>query len=77
MSSNLGTLNDVLFEEIRNVMSVDMTDDEAVEREIKRAETVTRLAQATISNANTVLHAVRARDGLMDAKAPMPKMLGV
>lgn len=73
--ANLGTLNDILFAEMRQLMALPMDDSELVERELDRADAVVKLAGATIDNANTVLKAVQVQDGLM-AKRPMPKMLG-
>lgn len=73
--ANLGTLNDILFAEMRQLMALKMDDSELVERELDRADAVVKLAGATIDNANTVLKAVQAQDSLM-AKRPMPKMLG-
>lgn len=72
---NLGSINDVLFTELNNVLKVDMSDPDAVEREISRAHAVTQLAGMAIDNANTALRVVQVRDGLMDAKAKMPHML--
>lgn len=73
--ANLGTLNDILFAEMRQLMALPMDDSEMVERELDRADAVVKLAGATIDNANTVLKAVQTQDSLM-AKRPMPKMLG-
>lgn len=73
--ANLGTLNDILFAEMRQLMALPMDDSELVERELDRADAVVKLAGATIDNANTVLKAVQTQDSLM-AKRPMPKMLG-
>lgn len=73
--ANLGTLNDILFAEMRQLMALPMDDPELVERELDRADAVVKLAGATIDNANTVLKAVQTQDSLM-AKRPMPKMLG-
>ena len=73
--ANLGSLNDILFAEMRQLMSMDMADEAAVERELDRAKAVSDLAGVTIDNANTVLKAVQVQDGLMNRRA-MPKMLG-
>lgn len=73
--ANLGTLNDILFAEMRQLMALPMDDSELVERELDRADAVVKLAGATIANANTVIKAVQTQDGLM-ANRPMPKMLG-
>ena len=73
--ANLGSLNDILFAEMRQLMSMDMADEAAVERELERAKAVSDLAGVTIDNANTVIKAVQVQDGLMNRRA-MPKMLG-
>lgn len=73
--ANLGSLNDILFAEMRQLMSMDMADEAAVERELDRAKAVSDLAGVTIDNANTVLKAVQVQDSLMNRRA-MPKMLG-
>lgn len=73
--ANLGSLNDILFAEMRQLMSMDMADASAVERELDRAKAVSDLAGVTIDNANTVLKAVQVQDSLMNRRA-MPKMLG-
>lgn len=73
--ANLGSLNDILFAEMRQLMSMDMADEAAVERELDRAKAMSDLAGVTIDNANTVLKAVQVQDSLMNRRA-MPKMLG-
>lgn len=73
--ANLGSLNDILFAEMRQLMSMDMADEAAVERELDRAKAVSDLAGVTIDNANTVLKAVQVQDSLMNRRA-MPKILG-
>lgn len=75
VQANLGSLNDILFAEMRQLMSMDMADEAAVERELDRAKAVSDLAGVTIDNANTVLKAVQVQDSLMNRRA-MPKMLG-
>ena len=74
-TANLGTLNGILFAEMRKLMELPMDDPDLVARELDRAKAVSELAATTIDNANTVLRAVQVQDGLM-AKRPMPKMLG-
>lgn len=73
--ANLGSLNDILFAEMRQLMSMDMADEAAVERELDRAKAMSDLAGVTIDNANTVLKAVQVQDSLMNRRV-MPKMLG-
>ena len=74
--ANLGTLNEMMFEEMRNLMSLDMGNEDAVNLELARAERVQKMASTVIDNANTVLRAVKQKDEMLDATTVMPKMLG-
>lgn len=72
--NGLMDLNDHLFMELERLGNEDMTDEE-LEREIKRAHAIQGVAQQTISNANTMLSALKLQDAKMDANLSVPKML--
>ena len=76
MLDNLGTLNGILFEQLRSLVSVDMTDPELVDQEIEKSRAVAQLAGVAIDNANTALKVVRQRDEMMGDSRNLPKMLG-
>lgn len=73
---DLGNLQDFLFGELNNLMGVDASDPDALEREVTRASAVASLAGVAIDNANTVLRVVQVRDALQDRTRKMPRMLG-
>lgn len=56
MKNSLQDLNNYLFEQIERVND-DSLSDEELEKEIKRAETVTKIGQTIISNAQVQLSA--------------------
>ena len=56
MKNSLSDLNNYLFEQLERVND-DELDDEQLEKEIKRAETVTKIGQTIISNAQVQLNA--------------------
>lgn len=56
MKNTLQDLNNYLFEQLERVNDDDLSDEE-LEKEIKRAETVTKIGQTIISNAQVQLNA--------------------
>lgn len=54
MKTTLGDLNDYLFEVLDRISNDDL-DDETLDREIKRADTTTKIARTIIDNANVAL----------------------
>lgn len=56
MKNSLSDLNNYLFEQLERVND-DELDDEEMEKEIKRAEVVTKIGQTIISNAEVQLKA--------------------
>ena len=56
MKNSLSDLNNYLFEQIERIND-DELSDEQLEKEIKRAETVTKIGQTIISNAQIQLNA--------------------
>ncbi len=61
MQNTLSDLNNYLFEQIERVND-DSLDDEALEKEIHRAETVTKIAGTIINNAQLQLNAIKHMD---------------
>lgn len=59
-STDLGALQGLMFEELDNLMSLDMTGDpDRISAEMRRAEAVSAIASTAIDNANTVLRVVQ------------------
>ena len=59
-STDLGALQGLMFEELDNLMSLDMTGDpDRISAEMRRAEAVSAIAATAIDNANTVLRVVQ------------------
>lgn len=61
MKNTLSDLNNYLFEAIERINDDDL-DDTALDKEIRRAEAVTKVAGTIISNANVQLQALRHMD---------------
>lgn len=76
-STDLSALQGIFFEELDNLMSLDINgDDEAIEREINRAKAVSDVGARAIENANTAVDIIRARSEMVGAKlASVPAML--
>lgn len=76
-STDLSALQGIFFEELDNLMSLDINaDDEAIEREINRAKAVSDVGARAIENANTAVGIIRARSEMTGAKlASVPAML--
>lgn len=75
-ASDLGALQDVIFDEIRRLANVDRGKPEALEREVAVAQAVSSLAETAISNANTVLRVVQVSQQVNGAQRSIPMMLG-
>lgn len=74
MKNTLGDLNNHLFAELERLGDEELTGDELNE-ELTRAESIVRVSNAIISNANLVLQAEKFKDQKMDADLKTPKML--
>lgn len=76
-STDLSALQGIFFEELDNLMSLDISgDDEVIEREINRAKAVSDVGARAIENANTAVGIIRARSEMAGAKlASVPAML--
>lgn len=55
-SNNLSDLNAVLFNQIRNIENKELSDEE-LEREIKKSESITKVASVILANAKLALDA--------------------
>lgn len=74
MKNDLSSLNDYLFEELERLNDAEeLSNDEAMEREIKRSKAITNVAQQIINNANTVLEAQKFVTD--NGRIELPKML--
>ena len=75
-NNTLGELNDVLFEQLRALRGIDVSDHDALEAEIARSKATETLAGAIVKNAQTVLDATRMRAEYTNHVADVPRMLG-
>lgn len=76
MSDNtLGNLNDVMFEELRRLSEVDVSDRDALDAEISRAKAMEGIAGKVIDNAETIMEATAMRAKLTAATVDVPRML--
>lgn len=76
-STDLGALQGLMFEELDNLMSLDLTQDDSdtIELEMKRAEAVSNIAGVAIDNANTVLRVVQQQSLAMGTDKKLPRMI--
>ena len=78
--SKLDDLNEYLFEELDRITNDDLSEEQ-LDKEIKRAASVTKIAQTIINNGNLALSAMNAVNEYgFNAKNPeknIPKMLEV
>lgn len=72
--NTLGDLTNHLFAQLERLDDEDLTPEE-LEREISRSKAVTDVAEQVISTANTMLRAIQVKDGAMDGKMKIPRML--
>lgn len=75
-STDLGALQGLMFEELDNLMSLDMSGDpDAIAAEMRRAEAVSTLAGVAIDNANTVLRVVQQQQVATGEVKRIPRMI--
>lgn len=72
--NTLGDLTNHLFAQLERLDDEELTPEE-LEREISRSKAVTGVAEQVISTANTMLRAIQIKDGAMDGKMKIPRML--
>lgn len=75
MRNNLSDLNNHLFAELERLSDEDLTEDE-LEKEIKRAEAITGVAEQVINNADTVLKGVKIQNECGGITRDVPKFIG-
>lgn len=72
--NKLTDLNNLLFEQLER-LNDESLKGEALQEEIARANSVTRISQNIISNANTILRAAEFADERMDINNKTPELL--
>ena len=77
MRNNLSALNNYLFEQIENIQDLtEESSNEEVERTLRKASAISKIASQIISNGNLVLRA-KELEVTMNGRSdtPFPKML--
>lgn len=74
MNNKLGDLNNYLFAEMERLNDEEM-DDAQLEREIRRAQAIGKVAQAITCNANVVLRTVELQAQVRGTQVSTPGML--
>ena len=77
MRNTLGSLNDYLFEQIENIQDLnEESSNEEMERVLRKAGAISKIAAQIISNGNLVLKAKELEVAMNGRKdTPFPKML--
>ena len=76
MANNLTNLNDILFDQIRRLEKDDLSD-EALEKEIKKSEQLTKLSAVVLNNAKLALDAQKQFDEYGTGRSVDIPLLGV
>lgn len=76
MANNLTNLNDILFDQIRRLENDDLSD-EALEKEIKKSEQLTKLSVVVLNNAKLALDAQKQFDEYGTGRSVDIPLLGV
>lgn len=76
MANNLTELNDILFDQIRRLENDDQSD-EALEKEIKKSEQLTKLSVVVLNNAKLALDAQKQFDEYGTGRSVDIPLLGV
>jgi len=76
MANNLTNLNDILFDQIRRLENDDLSD-EALEKEIKKSEQLTKLSVVVLNNAKLALDAQKQFDEYGTGRTVDIPLLGV
>ena len=74
--TDLGALQGLMFEELDNLMQLDLSGDpDVVAAEMRRAEAVSTIASTAIDNANTVLRVVQQQQIASGTDKKLPRMI--
>ena len=76
MANNLTNLNDILFDQIRRLENDDLSD-EALEKEIKKSEQLTKLSVVVLNNAKLALDAQKQFDEYGTGRSVDIPLLGI
>ena len=75
-SNTLGTLNDLLFQELERLNGADLDDEDAIKREVERAKAIQGIASQITTSSKIVLDTVRLRAEWAGSRgAATPRML--
>ncbi|BBH49857.1 hypothetical protein Pcatena_04440 [Parolsenella catena] len=75
-STDLGALQGLMFEELDNLMALDLSGDpDVIDAEMRRAEAVSSIASTAIDNANTVLRVVQQQSMAASTDRRLPRMI--
>ena len=74
--NSLMDLNDILFDRIRAIENEDLTDEE-LEKEIRKSETITKMATVVLGNAKLALDAQKQFDEYGTGRTVDIPLLGV
>ena len=74
MKNTLAELNNHLFAQLERLGDEELSGEE-LEKEVKRAESITKIARVVIENSNTVLKSIELKSNALDADVILPKML--
>ena len=75
-SNTLGTLNDLLFQELERLQAVDINDDDAAKAEVERAKAIQGIAAQITTSSKIVLDTVKLRAEWAGSRyAATPRML--
>ena len=77
MNNNLSTLNNYLFEQIENIQDLnEESSNEEIEKTLRKASAISKIAAQIISNGNLVLRAKELEVTMNGREStPFPKML--
>lgn len=76
MKDSLADLHSVLFEQLERLSNDDLSDED-LNKEIKRSEAVTGIANQIIQNGNLVLKALKMKTDTLPMNEKMPTFLDV
>lgn len=76
MKNKMIDLNNALFAQLERLGEEDLIyDEQKLGNEIHRTKAIASIAEKIIDNADTMIKAVKTKDGLIDANLVLPKIL--